>query len=44
MLSVHPELAEKEGNKLSGDVLLGRDGFLHNYITSSQSGFNKEKA
>ena len=42
---VHPELAEKEGNKLSGDTSLSReDSFVRNYKKSKPSGFNKEKA
>ena len=42
---VHPELAEKEGNKLSGDTSLSReDSFVRNYRSSKPSGFNKEKA
>ena len=41
----HPELAEKEGNKLSGDTSLSReDSFVRNYRSSKPSGFNKEKA
>ena len=39
------ELAEKEGNKLSGDTSLSReDSFVRNYRSSKPSGFNKEKA
>lgn len=38
-------LAEKEGNKLSGDTSLSReDSFVRNYRSSKPSGFNKEKA
>ena len=39
------KLAEKEGNKLSGDTSLSReDSFVRNYRSSKPSGFNKEKA
>ena len=41
---VHPELAEKEGNKLSGDTSLSReDSFVRNYRSSSQADLIKKK-